>query len=150
MKLWIKRNDNNEYNAKWPIISQALQNFAGTDEVIIFLNDTKQQMSLGNIINDDMAVPFLLKYFEQSNIARTNELTEVDLKDFLADYSVYVKNNPTLNNDADIQKLIEQGSVLMKNNETITKEAVNDALSGNTVGPFDTIEDFMNDLYEED
>ena len=113
-KLWIKHNDNNEYNAKWPVVSQALQSFAGTDEVIIFLNDTKQQMSLGNIINADMAVPFLLKYFEQKNIAVTNKLTEVDLKDFLADYSVYVQNNPTLNSDADIQKLIEQGSVLMK------------------------------------
>ena len=31
-----------------------------------------------------------------------------------------------------------------------TKEAINDALTGNTVGPFETIEDFMKDLYEED
>ena len=42
------------------------------------------------------------------------------------------------------------GFLYHTNNETITKQAVNDALSGNTVGPFDTIEDFMNDLYEED
>lgn len=37
-----------------------------------------------------------------------------------------------------------------KQNAIETKNAIKDALEGNTVGPFDTVDDFLKELYAED
>ncbi len=37
-----------------------------------------------------------------------------------------------------------------KENQSQTLEAINDALSGNTIGPFNSVSELMEDLYAED
>ena len=37
-----------------------------------------------------------------------------------------------------------------KERSDATKAAINEALSGNTVGPFNSVEELMKDLYEDD
>ena len=71
-KLWIRCNDNVEYNEKWPIIANAIASYPGTDELIICLNVNGQQANCGACINAEQAMQFLLMYIKQENIIVQN------------------------------------------------------------------------------
>lgn len=146
-KLWIRCNDNAEYNQKWPVIANAIASYPGTDELIICLNANGQQANCGTCINAEQAMQFLLMYIKQENIILQNVQQKQNVQQNVEQsVSQDVQQNVSQDVQENAEALPQENVVVETVSETVS-ETVTEAVDKTVVES--TIETSVNETVAE-